>query len=557
MGMASHLSVLRLERACAWEVGQSVASTRFRRFSELFTVTKLLFSSKDFICTASAQTTTLSRRRVEPFALFIHIMEYMLLLALCAALLLLPALIFLGAHAGSLIFSPRRPQQPKRQRRRGHSSHPSPSSSSPPPPPPPPPPPSPTIDMSAPFLSLLRAPSTGIGDRFGAWMNLLALAALRGERVLLDWPPAWRKLPPAVARDVVDAASRLVFPPHVTLRACRFEPSAFDMVGGWQQLRTASVLECQSYCELMGAATLSNRSIQSAADSAASAARVDAIPRAGLCRGLMYSQSLKRCQLYRAVQPECTPDAPATAPLLPWHPPRVAGGRGRGAGRGRGRGGPWQRPKLPKRQPSECAPAPRGWVTLDYRCTLTAAGAGAGGGGGGGGGGAPLMPPLTASAAAAFAPPPVDAEGQREGRREGQREGRREGKIRGVGARLIDLRPSALGFGGLRNSSLGGGIGGSGGIGGGGINEDAEAVEGPAGPTLRGSAAVGESATAVALRHRMGFANLPPLMYRHWKRLGLLPTHVTCAGYWAAYRRAAASISRSTMNTASGRPAPR
>ena len=46
MGMASHLSVLRLERACAWEVGQSVASTRFRRFSELFTVTKLLFSSK-------------------------------------------------------------------------------------------------------------------------------------------------------------------------------------------------------------------------------------------------------------------------------------------------------------------------------------------------------------------------------------------------------------------------------------------------------------------------------------------------------------------------------
>ena len=107
----------------------------------------------------------------------------------------------------------------------------------------------PDLRKDTPFLSLLRAPSTGIGDRFGAWANLLALALLRGDRVLLEWPDAWRKLPPSVAHDVVSAAHGLEFPPFVTLRTCAFEESKYDMHGGWQQMRAPGLVRARWHCK--------------------------------------------------------------------------------------------------------------------------------------------------------------------------------------------------------------------------------------------------------------------------------------------------------------------
>ena len=281
------------------------------------------------------------------------------------------------------------------------------------------------------WLGLLRAPSSGLGDRFGAWMNVFALAMLRRERVLLEWPDAWRRLPASIAADAVRGIGCLTLPPFVMLRRCEFASSRYDMVGGWRQLRAASIGECRQLCTLLGASRLANTST-------AVVAAPKPVPVAQ-CHGLMYNTASRRCHLYHSKQPACI----------------EAGAREHG----------------------RCADAPRGWIVLSHRCDLSGPRGG--------------MPP--------------------------------PGALQGARIRLLDLRPAALrlsnhsGRGLGSQWGLGGGIGNRSKRGSSGVISSAD--RGAMGVNVLGGGAGVGGGELEAVRHRMGFPNVPHLMLLHWKVL--------------------------------------
>ena len=345
------------------------------------------------------------------------------LLALCAVMVVLPSLVLIGMQVGtyvSLLLSPPSPATKGRRRRSPRRAHSVLRTGAwlPPPPPPPPPP-----RRAQAFLSLLRAPSTGIGDRFGAWANVFALAVLRGDNVLMEWPDAWRRLPPSVALDVVSAGRQLALPPFVTLRTCTFARSVFDLQGSWHQLRAPNVAECKSLCQLLGAAGLRNRTpwMEAALD--------EVLPAMEQCKGLMYHAPLKRCQLYSATQPNC---------LSLSQPAGTTSFRGRSVSRSL------------RHLPRGCASAPHDWSVLTHSCVISTRGGG--------------------------------ASGSNEG-----------GSPKASAVRLIDLRPSALAFGAVASTMA-----------------STAAIHHAAGRDGVGNSSSQRSAAAI--RHRMGFANMPHLM---------------------------------------------
>ena len=61
-------------------------------------------------------------------------------------------------------------------------------------------------------------PATGLGDRMGAWMVLLALGRLRNETVWLNWAPGWFRLPARIAADSQAALGCISFPSFARLQ---------------------------------------------------------------------------------------------------------------------------------------------------------------------------------------------------------------------------------------------------------------------------------------------------------------------------------------------------
>ena len=62
------------------------------------------------------------------------------------------------------------------------------------------------------MISWEPPPATGLGDRMGAWMVLLALGRLRNETVWLNWAPGWFRLPARIAADSQAALGCISFP---------------------------------------------------------------------------------------------------------------------------------------------------------------------------------------------------------------------------------------------------------------------------------------------------------------------------------------------------------
>ena len=62
------------------------------------------------------------------------------------------------------------------------------------------------------MLTWTPPPATGLGDRMGGWMVLLALAKLRNETVWLNWAPGWFRLPARIAQDSQAALACISFP---------------------------------------------------------------------------------------------------------------------------------------------------------------------------------------------------------------------------------------------------------------------------------------------------------------------------------------------------------
>ena len=67
-------------------------------------------------------------------------------------------------------------------------------------------------------LSLADSPSSGLGDRLSAWLNLFVVARLNQRQAVLNrkaWSNHTHSGEAAQARDVINALECLILPPHV------------------------------------------------------------------------------------------------------------------------------------------------------------------------------------------------------------------------------------------------------------------------------------------------------------------------------------------------------